>query len=108
MLPCEGFGMLYWFRISRHASVKSLVDVLDRRLVGAWLSLVERLVRDQEAGGSNPLAPTIYLIFEIIELRKLAIPSGVGKALACRTGISGLRIRCGLACLAFTGSSESS
>jgi hypothetical protein len=27
--------------------------------VGAWLSLVERLVRDQEAGGSNPLAPTI-------------------------------------------------
>ena len=29
--------------------------------VGAWLSLVERLVRDQEVGGSNPLAPTIYL-----------------------------------------------
>jgi hypothetical protein len=28
---------------------------------GAWLSLVERLVRDQEAGGSNPLAPTNYL-----------------------------------------------
>ena len=27
--------------------------------VGAWLSLVERLVRDQEVGGSNPLAPTI-------------------------------------------------
>ena len=29
------------------------------RRFGAWLSLVERLVRDQEAGGSNPLAPTI-------------------------------------------------
>ena len=28
--------------------------------VGAWLSLVERLVRDQEAGGSNPIAPTNY------------------------------------------------
>ncbi len=28
------------------------------RMFGAWLSLVERLVRDQEAGGSNPLAPT--------------------------------------------------
>ena len=28
--------------------------------IGAWLSLVERLVRDQEAGGSNPLAPTIF------------------------------------------------
>ena len=31
-------------------------------VVGAWLSLVERLVRDQEAGGSNPLAPTNYEI----------------------------------------------
>jgi hypothetical protein len=27
--------------------------------VGAWLSLVERTVRDREVGGSNPLAPTI-------------------------------------------------
>ena len=25
---------------------------------GAWLSLVERSVRDAEVGGSNPLAPT--------------------------------------------------
>ena len=30
-------------------------------VLGAWLSLVERLVRVQEAGGSNPLAPTNYL-----------------------------------------------
>ena len=30
-------------------------------VVGAWLSLVERTVRDREVGGSNPLAPTIYL-----------------------------------------------
>ena len=29
--------------------------------VGAWLSLVEHLVRDQGVGGSNPLAPTIFL-----------------------------------------------
>jgi hypothetical protein len=28
---------------------------------GAWLSLVERTVRDREVGGSNPLAPTISL-----------------------------------------------
>src|SRR5215213_1366049 len=28
------------------------------RFVGAWLSLVERSVRDREVGGSNPLAPT--------------------------------------------------
>jgi hypothetical protein len=30
-------------------------------LVGAWLSLVERTVRDREVGGSNPLAPTNFL-----------------------------------------------
>ena len=34
---------------------------LFRFSVGAWLSLAERLVRDQEVGGSNPLAPTIPL-----------------------------------------------
>ena len=27
------------------------------RTNGAWLSLVERLVRDQEVAGSNPAAP---------------------------------------------------
>ena len=27
-------------------------------IIGVWLSLVECLVRDQEAGGSNPLTPT--------------------------------------------------
>jgi hypothetical protein len=26
---------------------------------GAWLSLVERTVRDREVAGSNPVAPTI-------------------------------------------------
>jgi hypothetical protein len=29
------------------------------RTFGAWLSLVERTVRDREVGGSTPLAPTI-------------------------------------------------
>src|SRR5688500_5290206 len=29
--------------------------------VGAWLSLVEHSVRDRGVGGSNPLAPTIFL-----------------------------------------------
>ena len=28
--------------------------------VGAWRSLVARIVRDDEVGGSNPLAPTKY------------------------------------------------
>ena len=32
-----------------------------QRYVGAWLSLVERTVRDREVGGSNPLAPTKIL-----------------------------------------------
>ena len=30
--------------------------------VGAWLSLVERSVRDREAAGSNPVAPTNPLL----------------------------------------------
>jgi hypothetical protein len=34
------------------------------RALGAWLSLVESLVRDQEVGGSNPLAPTNFLSFD--------------------------------------------
>jgi hypothetical protein len=29
---------------------------------GLWLSLVERLVRDQEAVGSNPTSPIDYLL----------------------------------------------
>ena len=31
---------------------------------GAWLSLVERTVRDREVGGSNPLAPTNLTIHQ--------------------------------------------
>ena len=30
--------------------------------VGAWRSLVARIVRDDEVGGSNPLAPTIRVV----------------------------------------------
>src|SRR5262249_60653025 len=30
----------------------------DNSIFGLWLSLVERLVRDQEAVGSNPTSPT--------------------------------------------------
>ena len=44
--------MVYW--VSREQSFLPL----NYSFLGAWLSLVERLVRDQEAGGSNPLAPT--------------------------------------------------
>ncbi len=41
--------------------------------VGVWLSLVERLVRDQEAGGSNPLTPTIFIHKNKIKNRLAAI-----------------------------------
>jgi hypothetical protein len=33
---------------------------IERHTVGPWLSLVERLVRDEEAAGSNPAGPTIF------------------------------------------------
>lgn len=33
-----------------------------RNSIGAWLSLVERLVRDQEVAGSNPVAPTPFCL----------------------------------------------
>ena len=32
---------------------------MDEGNVGAWLSLVERLLREQEAAGSNPAAPIL-------------------------------------------------
>ena len=35
-----------------------ILGILLGLLFGAWLSLVERTVRDREVGGSNPLAPT--------------------------------------------------
>ena len=52
-------------RLSPFPIIQPAFEGLDRRRfspykgdVGAWLSLVERSVRDREVGGSNPLAPT--------------------------------------------------
>jgi hypothetical protein len=38
-------------------------------IIGAWLSLVERSVRDREVVGSNPIAPTFRIY-------KLWLPDG--------------------------------
>jgi hypothetical protein len=45
------------FRMAQRGGHAALAGTIG--VIGAWLSLVERLVRDQEAGGSNPLAPTM-------------------------------------------------
>ena len=39
--------------------------------IGAWLSLVEHLVRDQGVGGSNPLAPILTTEIQDHPNRKL-------------------------------------
>ena len=39
------------------AQVISYIDLAHNQ-IGAWLSLVERCVRDAEVAGSNPVAPT--------------------------------------------------
>ncbi len=54
-------GFRFFRRIVKNSVLlldNSNVLYYNNRCVGAWLSLVECLVRDQEAGGSNPLAPT--------------------------------------------------
>jgi hypothetical protein len=56
--------MLYFVTESgaapRTPSARAVPIIASVRSVGAWLSLVEHLVRDQGVGGSNPLAPTNY------------------------------------------------
>ena len=39
-------------------SVVSQQETQNHNQIGAWLSLVERCVRDAEVAGSNPVAPT--------------------------------------------------
>ena len=48
---------------------------------GVWLSLVECLVRDQEAGGSNPLTPTIKMtaFCRLFLCMNKAVTSGLGR-----------------------------
>ena len=46
--------------LRRAVGVSSAGSVRRASSVGAWPSLVGRIVRDDEVGGSNPLAPTIF------------------------------------------------
>ena|GEM_PF-5296566 len=58
--------------------------------VGAWLSLVEHLVRDQGVGGSNPLAPTIPFLFQ--SLLNGAIRDSTGARPATPASVSRRRL----------------
>jgi hypothetical protein len=40
--------------------VPSQTDAVQVEFVGAWLSLVERPVRDRKVAGSNPVAPITF------------------------------------------------
>ena len=40
------------------------VDKILSVVVGMWHSLVARIVRDDEAAGSNPVIPTIYSTYK--------------------------------------------
>jgi hypothetical protein len=56
----SGIGKALALRVFITITHHKLVVLLSLSLFGAWLSLVERTVRDREVGGSNPLAPTIH------------------------------------------------
>ena len=51
-------GLLDFRLLSKIYVDKSGSFDYNTKAIGVWLSLVERLVRDQEAGGSSPLTPT--------------------------------------------------
>ena len=59
-----GILLIFWvtilqFHLWTCTDKKSVVEN-PRLTIGAWRSLVARLLWEQEAGGSNPLAPTNY------------------------------------------------
>ena len=61
--------------LSSAGSVKTSIPV------GAWRSLVARIVRDDEVGGSNPLAPTklTNLAFKLDQARQRGVQSEVDR-----------------------------
>ena len=57
---------------------------------GAWLSPVERLLREQEAGGSNPLAPTKNIFSQnltyLLYCKQKPVNGGDRRAFVCTRG----------------------
>jgi predicted O-methyltransferase YrrM len=70
--------------IRTHATLACRID--DQ--FGLWLSLVERLVRDQEAVGSNPTSPILWLSSQRMQQR---LGSGRSLFVYSVTGARGLR-----------------
>ena len=55
---------LAFFRINIYTSTGIEIHTFEYGFsFGAWLSLVERFVRDEEVAGSNPVAPIFYALF---------------------------------------------
>ena len=56
------YNLLYFKNIQHHISLalphKYAIIYKSHLNIGVWLSLVERVVRDYEAAGSNPVTPT--------------------------------------------------
>ena len=65
-------GAPYYGWLTSHSAVSNMrlcSCLLSNSINGAWLSLVERSVRDREVVGSNPIAPTC-------KINKLWLPKG--------------------------------
>ena len=46
-----------------------MTEPVEAQYVGAWLSLVERPVRDRKVAGSNPVAPIIKIPFHHLQAK---------------------------------------
>ena len=73
-------GVAQWLaRFVRDPEVYITVSISDlRRGVAQWLA---RFVRDEEAGGSSPLTPTIFLTIIVTPLAVLPINSSLPRLL---------------------------
>ena len=70
------------------------IDLIDWRCSGRGSAWLERLVRDQEVGGSNPLAPTIHFsTFRVIDqIAETPTARGLGRVPLLYPLLTDLRI----------------